>query len=256
MSLELKSKDDIEKMRRANMLVYEVHQSLAELVKPGVTTKDLDTKAHEMCKAAGAIPAFLGYPASSRNVPPFPGVICASVNDAIVHGIPDSRPLQSGDVLSVDFGCCLDGFYGDAAVTYAVGEVTEVAARLLVATQESLECAIEQCVAGNRIGDISNAVQKRVERDGFGVVREFVGHGIGTKMHEPPQVPNFGKPGQGRVLRPGLVLAIEPMVTAGAFETKILDDGWTAVTRDGSLAAHFEHTVAITEKGPYVLSRP
>ena len=238
------------------MLVWEVHQALAEIVAPGVTTKDLDAKAHELCLAAGAKPAFLGYPASSPDVPPFPGVICASVNEVIVHGIPDSVPLKDGDVLSVDFGCCVEGFFGDAAVTHAIGTVTETATALLAATKESLEKAIEQCRTGNRIGDISHAVQSCVEPQGFGVVREFVGHGIGRKMHEPPHVPNFGRPGQGRLLRPGMVLAIEPMVTAGAFETKILEDGWTAVTRDGSVSAHFEHSVAITDGEPLVLSRP
>lgn len=256
MSIQLKSKADIEKMRRANMLVWEVHQALAEIVKPGVTTKQLDEKAHEICLAAGATPAFLGYPASSPNVAPFPGVICASVNEVIVHGIPDDVPLKEGDVLSIDFGCCVEGFFGDAAVTHAVGEITDSAARLLSATQESLERAIEQCFAGKRIGDISHAVQTCVEPQGFGVVREFVGHGIGRKMHEPPHVPNFGRPGQGRLLKPGMVIAIEPMVTEGGFETKILEDGWTAVTRDGSVAAHFEHSVAITDGEPLVLSRP
>ncbi len=238
------------------MLVWEVHQALAEIVKPGVTTKQLDEKAHEICLAAGATPAFLGYPASSPNVAPFPGVICASVNEVIVHGIPDDVPLKEGDVLSIDFGCCVEGFFGDAAVTHAVGEITDSAARLLSATQESLERAIEQCFAGKRIGDISHAVQTCVEPQGFGVVREFVGHGIGRKMHEPPHVPNFGRPGQGRLLKPGMVIAIEPMVTEGGFETKILEDGWTAVTRDGSVAAHFEHSVAITDGEPLVLSRP
>ena len=256
MSIQLKSKSDIEKMRRANMLVWEVHQALAELLRPGTSTKELDEKAHEMCLAAGATPAFLGYPASSANVDPFPGVICASVNEVIVHGIPNPLPLKDGDVLSIDFGCCMDGFFGDAAVTHAIGSVSESAKQLLTATQESLEQAIQQCRAGKRIGDISHAVQTHVEPLGFGVVREFVGHGIGRKMHEPPHVPNFGRAAQGRLLRAGMVLAIEPMVTEGSFETKILEDGWTAVTRDGSLAAHFEHSVAITDGEPLVLSRP
>lgn len=256
MSIPIKSRSDIDKMRRANMLVWEVHQQLAELIQPGRTTAELDRTAREMCRKAGAVPAFLGYPASSPNVQSFPGVICASVNNVIVHGIPDSQPLKEGDILSVDFGCCIDGFFGDAAVTHAVGRISEDAQRLLDATSGSLERAIEQCRPGNRIGDISHAVQSFVEPQGLGVVREFVGHGIGRKMHEPPHVPNFGKAGQGRVLKSGMVLAIEPMVTAGSFETKILDDGWTAVTRDGSLAAHFEHSVAITDGDPLVLSRP
>jgi len=238
------------------MIVYEVHQVLGEMVVPGVTTRDLDEKAKEICFANGAKPAFLGYPASSPSVPDFPGVICASPNEVIVHGIRDDVALKEGDILSIDFGCCIDGFFGDAAVTHAVGEIDTAAQELLDVTSASLDDAIVQCRAGNRIGDISNAIQTRVEGKGFGVVREFVGHGIGRNMHEPPHVPNFGQAGQGRVLKPGLVLAIEPMVTVGAFEMRILEDGWTAVTRDGSLAAHFEHTVAITDGDPYVLSRP
>ena len=256
MSIQLKNREEIELMRCANLIVYEVHQALAEMVVPGATTRDLDRKAQEMCKARGVVPAFLGYPAASAQVPPFPGVICASRNEVIVHGIPDDIPLEEGDILSIDFGCSYQGYFGDAAVTYPIGKVSETAQRLLRATSDALGAAIKECQAGKRIGDISHAVQSRVEREGFGVVREFVGHGIGKRMHEPPHVPNYGRPAQGRVLRPGLVLAIEPMVTAGQFETKILGDGWTAVTRDGSLAAHFEHTVAITENGPYVLSRP
>jgi methionyl aminopeptidase len=256
MALTLKNKEQIEIMRRANMIVYEVHQELAPMVVPGVTTLDLDTKAKELCRAKGAEPAFLGYPASSPSVPAFPGVICSSPNEVIVHGIPDRRPLAEGEILSIDFGCCYKGFYGDSAYTHAVGEISETAAKLLSVTAASLEEAIKQCRPGNRIGDISSAVQVCAEAAGFGIVREFVGHGIGERMHEPPHVPNFGRPAQGRVLKPGLVLAIEPMVTVGGFETKILDDGWTAVTRDGSLAAHFEHTVAITDGDPYVLSRP
>ncbi|MCB0325633.1 MAG: type I methionyl aminopeptidase [Bdellovibrionales bacterium] len=256
MSIELKSTKEIERMRAAGLFVYEVHQVLAEMVQPGVTTRDLDRKAHELCRARGAIPAFLNYPSASSGVCPFPGVICASANEVIVHGIPDDRPLEEGDILSIDFGCCIDEFFGDAAVTHAVGTIDAAAQELLTVTEASLEDAIRQCYAGNRIGDISHAVQSRVERHGFGVVREFVGHGIGRRMHEPPHVPNFGRSGQGRLLKPGMVLAIEPMVTAGGFETKVVEDGWTAVTRDGSLAAHFEHTVAITDGEPYVLSRP
>ncbi len=256
MALTLKSKEQIEIMRHANMIVYEVHQELKPMVVPGVTTLDLDTRAKELCREKGAEPAFLGYPASSPGVPPFPGVICSSPNDVIVHGIPDTRPLAEGEILSIDFGCRYKGFFGDSAYTHAVGEVSETAEKLLSVTAESLEEAIKQCRPGNRIGDISAAVQVCAEAAGFGIVREFVGHGIGERMHEPPHVPNFGRPAQGRVLKPGLVLAIEPMVTVGGFETKILEDGWTAVTRDGSLAAHFEHTVAITDGDPYVLSRP
>ncbi len=256
MSIQLKSKDEIEIMRRANMIVYEVLNVLAEMVKPGVTTKELDQKAHELTLARGAKAAFLNYPGPSKQIVPFPGVICASVNDVIVHGIPNEVPLKEGDILSIDYGCCLEGYFGDSAVTVPVGTVTEKAKKLLEVTQQSLQDAITQCVAGNRIGDISSAVQRCVEGNGFAVVREFVGHGIGRALHEPPHVPNFGAPGQGRVLRPGMVLAIEPMVTTGSYEARLLDDGWTAVTKDGGLAAHFEHSIAITDGAPYVLSRP
>lgn len=252
----LKSKSEIEIMRAANMIVYEVLQELAAMVKPGVTSSDLNQKAAELTKAKGAKPAFFGYPSRTPNVPDFPGVICASRNEAIVHGVPDTQPLVEGDIISIDYGCEFQGFFGDSAITVPVGKISQGAERLLKTTKESLEDAIEMCLAGNRIGDISAAVQKRVEKNSFGIVREFVGHGIGREMHEAPQVPNYGQAGQGRILKPGLVLAIEPMVTAGAYQTKILEDGWTAVTKDGSLAAHFEHTVAITEGKPYVLSRP
>lgn len=256
MTIQLKNKAEIELMRRANLVVFEVLQALREMVKPGVTTKDLDHYAAELTEKHGAKPAFLGYPASSRNAPDFPGVICASVNEEIVHGIPGTRPLKEGDIISIDFGCVVNGFFGDSAVTVPVGKINAEAEKLLEVTKLSLDDAIKECYSGNRIGDISHAVQSRVEAAGFGIIREFVGHGIGRAMHEPPHVPNFGQSGQGRVLKPGLVLAIEPMVTAGSYETKILDDGWTAVTKDGSLAAHFEHSVAITEGEPYVLSRP
>ena len=255
-SIQLKSHDDIEKMRRANLIVYEVLQKLTEMVVPGVTTRDLDTKASELTKERGAASAFYGYGGHSSHIPPFPGVICASRNDAIVHGIPNDVPLEDGDIISIDYGCVLDGFYGDSATTVPVGKISTRAQELLTVTEASLEAAIAAVKPGNRIGDISWAVQSLCERHGFGIVREFVGHGIGRKMHEPPAVPNFGRAGQGRVLKPGMVIAIEPMVTVGSFETKLLDDGWTAVTKDGSLSAHFEHTVAITDHGHYVLSRP
>ena len=255
--IQLKSWDDIQIMRHANMLVYEVLQTLREMAVSGVATLDLDRRAHEMTLQRGAIPAFLGYKGSSTKVVPFPGVICASVNDEIVHGVPNSRPLKCGDVLSIDYGCSINGFFGDAAISFAVGGVCSDEAQLLIdTTEQCLESAIDQCKDGNRIGDISFAIQQRAESRNFGVVREFVGHGIGKAMHEPPSVPNFGKANQGRVLRVGMVIAIEPMITQGGFETKILEDGWTAVTKDGSLAAHFEHSVAITNNGPYVLSRP
>jgi methionyl aminopeptidase len=256
MSLNLKSSEALQSMRRASMIVYEVHEHLKEHVKPGITTLELDSIAKEYCLKYKAKPAFLNYPASQKGIKPFPGVICASPNDVIVHGIPDSTPLKDGDILSIDFGCEFGGYFGDSARTYPIGNVTERTKLLLKKTEESLEKAISQCFVGNRIGDISNIVQRTVEPDELGVVREFVGHGIGTKMHEPPHVPNFGQPKQGRPLKVGMVLAIEPMITEGSYEIKIDKDGWTARTMDGSNAAHFEHTVAITEKGPWVLSRP
>ena len=255
-TIELKSRADIEILRRANGIVHEVLHRLAEHVKPGVTTAELNQLAIEITEKRKAKSAFLNYPAHSPSAPPFPGVICASRNEEIVHGIPNDVPLNEGDIISIDYGCFFEGFCGDSAVTVPVGAISEDARKLLRVTSQSLEEAIKQCRSGNRIGDISNAVQVTCESQGLGVVREFVGHGIGRKMHEAPAVPNFGRPGQGRILKPGMVLAIEPMVTLGSYETKLLDDGWTAVTRDGSLAAHFEHSVAITDGDPIVLSRP
>lgn len=256
MSIVLKNHEALQKMRKASMIVYEVHEYLKPLVKPGVTTLELDEAAKSYCLKAGAIPTFLNYPSSQRGVMAFPGVLCTSPNDVIVHGIPDNVPLKNGDIISIDFGCSYEGYCGDSARTYAIGDVSERTKSLLKITEESLENAISQCFVGNRIGDISSAVQKTVEPYGFGIVREFVGHGIGTAMHEPPHVPNFGQPKQGRPLKAGLVIAIEPMITEYSYEVKIDADGWTARTKDGSNAAHFEHTVAITEKGPWVLSRP
>ena len=256
MAIELKSKADIQTMRRACLIVYEVLGELRAAVKPGVTTGELNEKARLLTEKMGARPAFLNYPARTRGVAPFSGVICASVNEEIVHGIPGSRVLVEGDIISIDYGCQIDGFFGDSAVTVPVGQVSESAAKLLTLTEQSLYEALKQCVAGNRIGDISHAVQSLVEPHGLGVVREFVGHGIGRAMHEEPHIPNFGKPGQGRPLRPGMVFAIEPMITTGSHDVKVLDDGWTAVTADGSLAAHFEHTVAITENGPLIMTKP
>jgi methionyl aminopeptidase len=243
-------------MRRAGAVVYEVLHTLREMVAPGVTTRMLDEKALELTKKHRAKPAFLHYKSPNSDTPPFPGVICSSRNEVIVHGIPDDLPLKEGDIISIDYGCVLNGFYGDSAITVAVGQISPLAERLLSATKDSLQLAIEQCVAGNRIGDISHAVQNRVEKEGFSVVREFVGHGIGRAMHEPPAVPNFGPPKQGRALRAGMTLAIEPMVTVGAPEAVVLEDGWTAVSRDRSLAAHFEHTVAITDGKPVIITLP
>ena len=251
--IQLKSKRELDKMREAGRHVGEILVQLAELAKPGVTTADLDRAAQAEIKTRRLASSFLGYaPAES---PPFPAVICASVNEEIVHGIPGGRRLVEGDLLKLDFGAVYDGFHADAALTIAIGPVDEVSRRLMATTLRSLYAGIEQMAPGKRLGDVGAAVQETVERDGFSVVRDFVGHGIGRAMHEPPQLPNFGRPGRGQRLREGMVLAIEPMVNVGTHEVCMGDDGWTALTADGKRSSHFEHTVAITEHGPEVLTR-
>ena len=243
-----RSQAELEKMRAAGRLVGEVLTALTPLVVPGVTTGELDAVAEKLIVDAGATPAFKGYHG-------YPATICASINEEVIHGIPSGRRLlNDGDVISIDVGASLDGYFGDSAITLAVGQVSEEAATLLRVTDESLYKAIEAVKPGGRISDIGHAVQKHVEAYGFSVVREFVGHGIGQKMHEEPQVPNYGEPGRGPRLTEGMVLAIEPMVNAGKAAVKVLADGWTAVTRDGSLSAHFEHTVAVGKNGPDVLT--
>ena len=240
---------ELERMRAAGRLVGEVLSELAGRVAPGVTTAELDELAEERILRAGATPAFKGYHG-------YPATICASINEEVIHGIPSGRRvLNEGDVISIDVGASLDGYFGDSAVTLAVGKVSEEAATLLRVTEESLFKAIDRVRPGGRISDIGHAVQAHVEAYGFSVVREFVGHGIGQRMHEEPQVPNYGEPGRGPRLTEGMVLAIEPMVNAGKPAVKVLGDGWTAVTRDRSLSAHFEHTVAVTKTGPLVLTR-
>jgi len=235
-------------MREAGRLVGEVLTELAARVAPGVTTADLDELAETRIRKAGASPAFKGYHG-------YPATICASVNDEVIHGIPSGkRVLEAGDVVSIDVGASLGGYYGDSAVTLPVGLVSEEAARLLRVTDESLYKAIDAVKPGGRVSDIGHAVQKHVEANGFSVVREFVGHGIGQAMHEDPQVPNYGEPGRGPRLAEGMVLAIEPMVNAGKPAVKVLSDGWTAITRDRSLSVHFEHTVAVTADGPWILT--
>jgi methionyl aminopeptidase len=235
-------------MRTAGRLVGDVLTELASKVAPGVTTSDLDELAEKMIAAAGATPAFKGYHG-------YPATICASINEEVIHGIPSRRRvLQEGDILSIDVGASLGGYFGDSAITVPVGRVTEEAASLLRVTEEALFKAIEQTRPGSRVSDIGCAVQRHVEAHGFSVVREFVGHGIGQRMHEEPQVPNYGEPGHGPRLAEGMVLAIEPMVNAGSAAVKVLSDGWTAVTRDKSLSAHFEHTVAVTGEGPWILT--
>jgi methionyl aminopeptidase len=242
-----KSTAEIERMRHANALVAGVLAELAAIVKPGVTTQDLDVVAERLVRDGGAEPAFKGYRG-------YPATLCASVNEQVVHGIPSSRKLVEGDILSLDMGVKLNGFYGDSAVTVPVGRIGEEAQRLLDVTQAALEQGIAQVKVGGRISDIGHAIQQHVESHGFSVVREFVGHGIGAALHEEPQIANYGEPGRGPRIAEGMVLAIEPMVNMGRPAVKVLSDGWTAVTRDGSLSAHFEHTVAATKQGPLVLT--
>ncbi len=239
-------------MRRASAIVAEVLEELRARVRPGMSTGELDRVAEELTRRHKARPAFKGYEVAGRV---YPRTLCISINEEVVHGIPsDERVLREGDIVGLDFGVCYEGYYGDAAMTVAVGEVTPQDAELMRVTKESLEEGIHEVAVGKRIGDISATIQDRVERAGFSVVREFVGHGIGTQLHEDPQVPNFGARDRGVRLRAGMVLAIEPMVNAGGPEVRIKADGWTAVTRDGKRSAHFEHSVAVTEDGPYVLS--
>lgn len=243
-----KSPAELERMRAANALVAEVLAELATMVAPGVTTRDLDQAAEKLVRDGGAEPAFKGYRG-------YPSTLCASVNDQVVHGIPSIRALQEGDIISLDMGVKLNGFFGDSAVTVPVGKVSEEASTLLRVTQESLEKGIAQVKLGGRVSDIGHAIQQHVEAHGFSVVREFVGHGIGAALHEEPQIANYGEPGRGPRLVEGMTLAIEPMVNIGRPAVKVLADGWTAVTKDGSLSAHFEHTVAVTRTGPLVLTR-
>jgi methionyl aminopeptidase len=243
-----KSPAELDKMRVANALVGAVLVELRRLVTPGVTTEELDAVAERHILAAGAVPAFKGYHG-------FPATLCASVNDAVVHGIPNKTPLVDGDIVSLDMGVVLDGFYGDSAITVPVGNIPDRAAELLRVTSEALDLAMEQVQVNGHVSDIGHAVQQHVEGHGFSVVREFVGHGIGAKLHEEPQIPNYGERGRGPRLTTGMVLAIEPMVNMGKPAVKVLGDGWTAVTQDGSLSAHFEHTVAVTDAGPEVLTR-
>jgi methionyl aminopeptidase len=250
MAIICKSPAEIEKMRRSGRVVREVLDHVRSLVKPGATTMDLERAAETKMKDLGVKPAFKGYF-------DYPCVLCTSINEEIVHGIPsDKRTLKAGDIVSVDCGVVLDGYYGDAAITVPVGEeITPELRKLLKVTEDSLYRGIEKVRIGNSVGDVGSAVQEFVEAAGFSVVREFVGHGIGTKLHEEPQVPNFGTPGHGARLREGMVLAIEPMVNFGKPEARVLSDKWTAVTADGSYSAHFEHCVAVTKDGPMILTQ-
>ncbi|MFZ5826183.1 MAG: type I methionyl aminopeptidase [Bacillota bacterium] len=245
----LKTPRQIEEMKQAGLIVWQVHQELAKAVQPGVTTRELDQLAESLIRKAGGVPTFKGYHG-------YPASICASVNEEVVHGIPSDRKLQEGDVVAIDLGVTYKGWVGDSAYTHPVGRIDPETARLLDVTRFALEKAIAQCYSGNRLGDVGHAVQSYVEAQGFGIVRDFVGHGIGASMHEDPQIPNFGPPGTRELLKPGMVLAIEPMVNAGTWEVQVLQDQWTVVTRDGKYSAHFEHTVAITEDGPVILTKP
>ena len=242
-----KSPAELGKMRTANQLVAQILEDLAAMVAPGVTTAHLDAVAEAKVRAAGAEPAFKGYRG-------YPATLCASVNEQVVHGIPSGKPLVAGDIVSLDMGVKLDGYYGDSAVTVPVGAVSEDVRALLRVTQEALAKGIAQVKIGGRVSDIGHAIQAYVEAHGFSVVREFVGHGIGASLHEEPQIANYGEPGRGPRLAEGMTLAIEPMVNMGRPAVKVLADGWTAVTKDGSLSAHFEHTVAVTKDGPLVLT--
>ncbi len=244
-----KSWSELQKMHRACRIVVETLETLAQASVPGVTTRELDRIAREAIVREGAKPAFLGYRG-------YPATLCVSVNEEVVHGIPGPRKLKDGDIVSLDLGCIVDGFYGDSARTVAVGRVTPEAERLMRVTEESLHQGIAMCHPGKRIGDIGHAVQQHAEANGYSVVRDFVGHGIGTRLHEEPKVPNYGPPGRRERLVPGMCLAIEPMVNVGGPDVKTLDDDWTAVTTDGKLSAHFELSVAITEHGPWILSEP
>jgi methionyl aminopeptidase len=236
-------------MKEAGRIVWHVHQELAKVIAPGITTRELDALAERLIRQAGGIPTFKGYHG-------YPGSICASVNEVVIHGIPGERALAEGDVIAIDLGVTYGGWVGDSAYTHPVGRVSPEAERLLEVTRNALEKAFARCYPGNRLGDVGHAVQSYVESQGFSVVRDFVGHGVGERMHEDPPVPNYGLPGTGVTLRPGMVLAIEPMVNAGTEEVRVLRDGWTVVTADGRYSAHFEHTVAITEDGPVILTKP
>lgn len=245
--IKLKSEYEIQLIREACVIVTEVIKDLREYAKAGITTGELDSRAKEIIISRGATPAFKDYRG-------FPGNICASVNEEIVHGIPGKRRLRRGDIISLDIGVKLNGYFGDAAVTLAVGEMSKEVERLLRVAKSSLLVGIAQAQPGNRLSNLSYAIQRFVESQNFSVVRKFVGHGIGTQIHEEPEIPNFGPPGEGPRLKPGMVLAIEPMINQGSGEVEILDDGWTAITKDGKLSAHFEHTVLITKDGPEILT--
>jgi len=250
--IAVKSRRELERMREAGRHTGEILMILREAARPGVTTGELDELAARELKKRGLRSPFLGY--APGGLPPYPAVLCASINEEIVHGIPGSRELKEGDILSLDFGVDLEGYHGDSAITIAIGPVSDETRRLIETTREALYAGIAEMQPGRRLSDIGHAVQSTAEKAGYSVVRQFVGHGIGRRMHEPPQVPNYGRPGRGPRFTAGMVFAIEPMVNVGTEQVRMLEDEWTAVTADGELSAHFEHTVAITEEGPEVLT--
>ena len=251
--IPIKTRREIELMREACGHVAEILLELRELVKPGITTLELDRFAEKAIAQRGVVSSFKGY--DPHGLPKYPAVLCVSVNDEIVHGIPGPRELEEGDIVGLDFGVSVDGFHGDSAVTVPVGSVSSESQKLIDVTRDALSCGIDQMVPGRRLSDIGHAIQNRVEPEGFSVVRVFAGHGVGEKLHEPPWIPNYGKPGRGPRLMPGMVFAIEPMVDMGRSDVRMLDDEWTAVTADGSLSAHFEHTILISDDGPEPLTR-
>jgi methionyl aminopeptidase len=251
--VRIKTRKEIELMRESSRIVAEVLKLVGARVRPGVTTVELDRLAEDFIRSMGALPAFKGYGYSKSN--PYPATLCTSVDDEVVHGIPRRRVLQEGEILSIDVGVKKDGYFGDGACSFAVGGVSDEKQRLLKATEESLYKGIEQAVLGNRLHDISHAVQEHVEARGFSVVRDLVGHGVGADLHEEPAIPNYGKPGTGMRLQEGMTLAIEPMVNAGTWQVQIAPDGWTVLTRDGKPSAHFEHTVAIVDGKPEILTQ-
>lgn len=245
--ITIKSSGQIDKMKKAGEIVALTHELMKKNICDGVTTKELDRIAEEFIKSKGAIPSFKNYNG-------YPASICASINDVVIHGIPDNTRLKNGDIISLDIGAYIDGYHGDSANTYGVGEISKEAADIIYAAKCGFEEGIKMAIAGNRIGDISSAIQQYVEGRGYSIVREFVGHGIGTNMHEEPEVPNYGRAGHGPRLCNGMTIAVEPMINAGNKDVEMLDDGWTIVTQDGSLSAHYEHTIAITKNEPILLT--
>lgn len=244
----IKSSEEIEKIHQSNQIVAHILSTLESEIQPGVDTLYLNELSEKLAREKSAVPAFKGYRG-------FPYSLCVSVNDTVVHGFPSKKPLTEGDIVSLDFGVCFNGYYGDSAITVAVGKISESAQKLVCITEEALYKGIDEAMAGKRLSDISHAIQTYVEEAGFSVVRKFVGHGIGACLHEDPQIPNFGKPNKGIRLKAGMTFAIEPMINERGYEVKILDDGWTSKTKDGFLSAHFEHTIAVTKSKPIILSR-